>query len=235
MHGQLQEGLKYSVKSAPPVSGAQTYPELCLAAKNEDRHQLELAKCKQYVPRSTQYTDHYPREKHVQSAGNRSGTQSLLATPHRCYICNGTDHIAKYCKAAKSESSGHSSQDIRNTVAHLSQMLKKVEGYPTDSTGDGEALQPNEDSILQLLYSDSEDSVNTIRVSDKGSFPQCYFIYPINSSTVLNVRLYDFQSTFCSTYVWMSGISWSVKLTSILLPCKNCIELWLRVTVHYIT
>jgi len=176
MHGQLQEGLKYSVMSAPAVSGAQTYPELCLAAKNEERRQLELAKRKQYVPRSTQFSDHFPREKHVQSTGNRSGTQSLIATPRRCYICNGTDHIAKYCKAAKSESSGRSSQDGRNTVATSQPGAKKVEGYPTYATGDGEALQPNKDSILQLLYSDSEDSdesVNTIRVSDKGSFPQC--------------------------------------------------------------
>jgi len=169
MHGQLQEGLKYSVMSAPAVSGPQTYPELCLAAKNEERHRLELAKCKQYVPRSTQYTDHYPREKHVQSTGNRSGTQSFLATPCRCYICNGIDLIAKYCKAAKSESSGRSSQDGRNAVATSQPGAKKVEGYPTDATGDGKALQPNEDSILQLLYSDSEDSdenVNAIRVSD---------------------------------------------------------------------
>jgi len=50
MHGQLEEGLKYSIMSAPAVYGVQTYPELCLATKNEERCQLELAKWKHYVP-----------------------------------------------------------------------------------------------------------------------------------------------------------------------------------------
>jgi len=33
LHGQLQEGLRYNLMKAPAVAGAQTYPELCMAAK----------------------------------------------------------------------------------------------------------------------------------------------------------------------------------------------------------
>ena len=33
LYGQLQEGLKYKLVRGPAVSGAQTYKELCTAAK----------------------------------------------------------------------------------------------------------------------------------------------------------------------------------------------------------
>ena len=36
LHSQLQEGLRYEILKAPAVSGAQSYKELCLAAKNEE-------------------------------------------------------------------------------------------------------------------------------------------------------------------------------------------------------
>ena len=39
--------------SAPAVSGAQTYAELCMAEKNEERRQGELAKRQQYQFTST--------------------------------------------------------------------------------------------------------------------------------------------------------------------------------------
>ena len=49
LYVQLQEGLKYSVMEALAVSGSQTYSELCLATKNEERRQGELAKRQQYA------------------------------------------------------------------------------------------------------------------------------------------------------------------------------------------
>ena len=36
LHGQLQKGLRYNLTKAPAVSGAQTYPELCMATKNQE-------------------------------------------------------------------------------------------------------------------------------------------------------------------------------------------------------
>ena len=53
LHGQLQEGLQYDIMKAPSVSGAQTYKQLCLAAKNEKRL-AELRKRQHYsTPQAT--------------------------------------------------------------------------------------------------------------------------------------------------------------------------------------
>ena len=76
----------------------------------------------------------------------------------------------------KSESSGHNTQDGKNTIGASQPGARKVEGCSTDVSADDDTLQPDEDTLLQLLYSDSEDSeesVNTIRVSDKNSLLQC--------------------------------------------------------------
>ena len=42
LYGQLQEGLQYNLMNSPNVSGALTYKELVMAAKNEERRQSEL-------------------------------------------------------------------------------------------------------------------------------------------------------------------------------------------------
>lgn len=48
LFGQLQEGLHLGIMQAPAVSGAQSYAELCVAAKNEQRRQEEIQKRQQY-------------------------------------------------------------------------------------------------------------------------------------------------------------------------------------------
>lgn len=48
VHSQLQEGLRYDLMREPAVSGAQTYKELCLAAKNEEKRLAELKKRQRY-------------------------------------------------------------------------------------------------------------------------------------------------------------------------------------------
>ena len=48
LHGQLQEGLQHELMRAPAVSGAETYRELCLTARNEEKRLAELRKRKQY-------------------------------------------------------------------------------------------------------------------------------------------------------------------------------------------
>ncbi len=49
LHSQLQEGLRLELMRAPPVSGAETYPTLCLAAKNEERRIAENKKRQLYL------------------------------------------------------------------------------------------------------------------------------------------------------------------------------------------
>ena len=49
LYGQLQEGLSYSLIASPSVSGAQSYRELCVATKKEERRLAELKKKQQYL------------------------------------------------------------------------------------------------------------------------------------------------------------------------------------------
>ena len=50
LYGKLQDSLKIDLVSrAPPISGAQSYQELCIAAKNEERRLAELKRKKQYA------------------------------------------------------------------------------------------------------------------------------------------------------------------------------------------
>ena len=45
---QLKEGLLYRLVESPAVSGARSYTELCLAAKNEEKRQAELSRRQYY-------------------------------------------------------------------------------------------------------------------------------------------------------------------------------------------
>ena len=49
LHSQLQEDLRYDVMRASSVSGEQSYEELCLAVKNEEKRMAELRKRQQYL------------------------------------------------------------------------------------------------------------------------------------------------------------------------------------------
>ena len=44
LNSQLQEELRYEILKAPAVSGPQSYKELCLTVKNEEKRQPELRK-----------------------------------------------------------------------------------------------------------------------------------------------------------------------------------------------
>ena len=48
LYGQLQEGLCYEMMKSPGVSGAQSYKELCVAVRNEEKRQVELRKKQKY-------------------------------------------------------------------------------------------------------------------------------------------------------------------------------------------
>lgn len=48
MYGQLQDGLSLRLIQGPAVSEAKNYQELCIAAKNEERHLADLRKRQEY-------------------------------------------------------------------------------------------------------------------------------------------------------------------------------------------
>ena len=108
LQGQLQEGLQYAMVMAPAVSGARTYQELCIAAKNEECRQLALAQRQQY--RQGQEII-YKESRH---SGDVSTTRSGQRDPRipaeqrpretrKCYKCVSPDHLAKQYRAPKTE------------------------------------------------------------------------------------------------------------------------------------
>ena len=48
LYCQIQQGLCYELMKAPAVSGATKYQEICIAAKNEEKHLAELRRRQQY-------------------------------------------------------------------------------------------------------------------------------------------------------------------------------------------
>ena len=128
-------------------------------------------------PNKGKFDDRSSRDKSFKpSQGNRtqigSGSQSSSngssGNPRfqqRCYLCNQLGHIAKYCKQSKSkekESSGSGSQKSSSVNSQVTMQPRK----------DGSDVNGS-DNPCNFLYSDSDSSVDTVRVDDKGSKPQC--------------------------------------------------------------
>ena len=169
LHGQLHEGLRYEIMQGPSVSGASSYKELCMSAKNEERRLAELRKRQQYQrvpasvaparlarPEKSQSTDTpLPKPAWSTAAGQRT-----------CYVCNKPGHLARDCRSKRSESRG---QFVQQPKAGTKQVQSwEAESATSTSTGA---------SPLDLLESSLDDetpeSVYQVRVQDRGSKPQC--------------------------------------------------------------
>ena len=112
LHGQLHEGLRYEIMRGPAVSGAQTYKELCVAAKNEERRLAELRMCQQYNKTHIPSSQDRPSKrvfdgkqvKHTTPKSSSKPTPSL--NMRKCYNCNKPGHLARDCRSKRSESGG---------------------------------------------------------------------------------------------------------------------------------
>ena len=107
LYGQLQDGLYPELMQNPSVSGALTYQELCMAARNEEKRQTELRKRRMYQPvRRDQNFDAQPLGRLRSTAGQQPSRQSAqnANVGKHCYSCGKLGHLAKDCRARSTES-----------------------------------------------------------------------------------------------------------------------------------
>ena len=182
LHGQLQGGLSDALIKAPAVSGALTYQELCVAAKNEERRQRDLCRRHQYR-KDENVTPPSGSDKHTNAQERSQADRRNRSTPSdppikkRCYLCNSTEHLMKDCRARPTESSGNNTpRRPTNTRQGPSQRIKStgVSVVSTDLEIDPSTNSQCE-NLMDLLFSDSgsDTEVNVVRVSDEGSKSQC--------------------------------------------------------------
>ena len=153
LYGQLHEGLKINIMRSPTVSGAQSYKQLCTAAKHEEKWRTELSRRQQYQHNPAQQQP-LPDNKgpNKQSLDTGRSSNKTSRPPRRCYICDGTDHLANSCKQRKGEAPGQLRQD--NLKAKM----------VTCS-----------DDPLSFLESDDEltpGRVDLVHIKDRGSKPR---------------------------------------------------------------
>ena len=100
LHSQLQEGLSYELMKAPAVSGSHGYPELCLAARNEERRLAELGQYLQPPTLSSHESGRAEQRGTGRSTEPGAGlgpnprpglgserTGQQMMGPRRCYSC----------------------------------------------------------------------------------------------------------------------------------------------------
>ncbi len=185
LHGQLQEGLRYDLMERPAVSGAQTYKELCAAAKNEEKRIAELKKRRHYHSRSSQanqqptprrdrswqppaYTQEAARQRSQDKPSKGSTGQRNNRDLLQCYTCGKPGHFARDCKLPRGESRGSWQGKAVTKTVHAA----------TASTGQkhqpGEKERP-EDFLASSSESDEDANthVRQVRMEDKGSHARC--------------------------------------------------------------
>ena len=137
---------------APAVSGAQSYAELCVAARNEQHRQEELQKRQSYNERRTGRVTQ-PAQPSGAVPAQRNASQEGIK---RCFICNKVGHLKKDCRQNRrpKQRAGHART---NQVRGPQQQEPRI------------ATSTNVDPLTFLQSSSDEEVVRQVRVSDKGS------------------------------------------------------------------
>ena len=142
LYGQLQDGLHPELMYNPSVSGALTYQELCMAARNEEKRQAELQKRRMYRPeaigRDQQVNSQPPRSINRQQPSKQLTLNTSMGK--QCYNCGKLGHLAKDCRKrsmeSKASNTGRTSTPGRNPVnRHVSTSNATNEDDSVDSSG----------------------------------------------------------------------------------------------------
>ena len=174
LFGQLQEGLRLGIIRSPNVSGALDYRGLCMAARHEEQRQAGIKKRQEYgkalngnLGRSKDERNGERPNKQISNGRNHSAgnvTPGSRTVSKRCYVC---DHLAKNCKANNREQESRGSTTHKEPNKSSTRQITSESNETHHDTDEEDSLDP-----LSLLYSDSEGTVDTVRVNDKGSRPQ---------------------------------------------------------------
>ena len=106
LYSQLQEGLRYSLIKSPAVSGADSYSQLCIAAKHEEKRLSELSRRQQYLKDIGKKGDAGGQSPQNSTSKLNEKRGENRGEPRQCYVCGATDHLARNCKKKKTESAG---------------------------------------------------------------------------------------------------------------------------------
>ena len=89
LFGQLQEGLKYGIVKSPSVSGCQSYKELCMAAKNEEKRIAGLQRRQQYQRGGggNRENSGKPQSTMKLSSDKQQSNQPYNRLQRKCYNC----------------------------------------------------------------------------------------------------------------------------------------------------
>ena len=169
LYGKLKEGLKFSIMKSPTVSRCQSYKDLRIAAKNEEKRLLEFWRHQQYLSSKPRPAFDSQKKTLDETQGQQQETAYQLSRnrPRRCHLCGSTSHLKRDCKATKTESTVQPKPQ-QPKPQEKSAGTKLVQSTQTDDA------VPVPVDPMQFLESDKEDdsTVSTVRVKDKGSKPQ---------------------------------------------------------------
>ena len=168
---------------SPAVSGAQGYKALCLAVRNEEKRLADLRKRRQLLKPWPNESSENPKPHYTLYTENPDAkNMTSYDSARRCYNCSKVGHLAKDCRAPRTESRGQETGRWsngagykKNTSGGAKRVSTSVQTRSGDEVVEPQASQEEADVNSCLYSSDSEETggVHQVRVMDKGSHPQC--------------------------------------------------------------